>query len=91
MPKVLPGHSKEPRSKHVSDRRCTLLTAPLIHCIHFDHVARFSDFTMTDSGLQYKDYKEGTGELPQDGDTAVVDWGGYTIGEVDAGHPISSI
>jgi len=40
----------------------------------------FSDFTMTDSGLQYKDYKEGSGELPQNGDTAVVDWGGYTIG-----------
>jgi FKBP-type peptidyl-prolyl cis-trans isomerase len=36
---------------------------------------------MTESGLQYKDYKEGTGEVPKDGDTAIVDWGGYTIGK----------
>lgn len=35
---------------------------------------RYPDFTMTDSGLQYKDLREGTGETPQAGDVLVVDW-----------------
>lgn len=35
---------------------------------------RYPDFTMTPSGLQYKDLREGTGETPQAGDTLVVDW-----------------
>lgn len=41
---------------------------------------RYPDFTMTPSGLQYKDLREGSGESPQPGDTLVVDWDGYTIG-----------
>lgn len=40
----------------------------------------YPDFTMTSSGLQFKDLREGTGESPQQGDTLVVDWDGYTIG-----------
>lgn len=40
----------------------------------------YPDFTMTPSGLQYKDLREGTGESPRDGDVLVVDWDGYTIG-----------
>jgi hypothetical protein len=35
---------------------------------------RYPDFTTTDSGLQFKDMREGTGETPQPGDTLVVDW-----------------
>ena len=43
----------------------------------------YPDFTVTKSGLQYKDMKEGTGDKVFDGgkgSTAVVDWDGYTIG-----------
>jgi hypothetical protein len=43
----------------------------------------YPDFTVTKSGLQYKDMKEGTGDAVFDGgkgSTAVVDWDGYTIG-----------
>lgn len=35
---------------------------------------RYPDFTTTDSGLQFKDMREGTGETPRPGDTLVVDW-----------------
>ncbi len=36
---------------------------------------------MTQSGLQYKDLRAGSGgEGPSEGDTVVVDWDGYTIG-----------
>ena len=41
---------------------------------------RYPDFERSDSGLQYKDYKQGTGPLPENGDTVVLDWAGYTIG-----------
>lgn len=40
----------------------------------------YPDFTLTPSGLQFKDLREGTGETPKPGDTLVVDWSGYTIG-----------
>lgn len=40
----------------------------------------YPDFTMTSSGLQYKDLRAGTGDAPHPGDTLVVDWAGYTIG-----------
>mmetsp|Transcript_12851 Transcript_12851/g.18965 ORF Transcript_12851/g.18965 Transcript_12851/m.18965 type:complete len:249 (-) Transcript_12851:167-913(-) len=43
--------------------------------------ARYPDFTLTDSGLQYKDVRVGTeGPSPEDGDRVVIDWEGYTIG-----------
>lgn len=35
---------------------------------------------MTGSGLQYTDLVQGTGEMPKPGDTVVIDWDGYTIG-----------
>lgn len=41
---------------------------------------RFADFTETPSGLQYYDFREGTGRQPRRGDTCVVDWTGVTIG-----------
>jgi hypothetical protein len=44
-------------------------------------VCRYKDYVMTESGLQYTDLKEGTGETPKLGDTVVIDWDGYTIGE----------
>eukprot|EP00775_Hariotina_reticulata_P001962 gene1962-2289_t len=40
----------------------------------------YPDFTMTTSGLQFKDLREGSGETPQQGDEVIVDWDGYTIG-----------
>ena len=41
---------------------------------------RFSDYTLTESGLQYKDLREGGGPSPKKGDRVVIDWDGYTIG-----------
>lgn len=39
--------------------------------------SRFNDFNLTDSGLQFKDFKLGNGELPKQGDRVVIDWDGY--------------
>jgi FKBP-type peptidyl-prolyl cis-trans isomerase len=33
---------------------------------------------MTPSGLQLKDLREGSGEVPSPGDTLLVDWAGVT-------------
>lgn len=41
---------------------------------------KFSDYELSQSGLQYKDLREGTGSVPQNGDTCVIDWQGYTVG-----------
>eukprot|EP00262_Sarcandra_glabra_P006934 TRINITY_DN19496_c0_g1_i1.p1 TRINITY_DN19496_c0_g1~~TRINITY_DN19496_c0_g1_i1.p1 ORF type:complete len:255 (+),score=35.32 TRINITY_DN19496_c0_g1_i1:12-776(+) len=41
---------------------------------------RFPDYTETQSGLQYKDLRIGSGPTPKTGETVVVDWAGYTIG-----------
>ncbi|XAR48252.1 Peptidylprolyl isomerase [Bertholletia excelsa] len=41
---------------------------------------RYPDYTETDSGLQYKDLRVGSGPTPKVGETVVVDWDGYTIG-----------
>jgi FKBP-type peptidyl-prolyl cis-trans isomerase len=40
----------------------------------------YPDYVQVKSGLQYKVVKEGDGESPKDGDRAVIDWEGYTIG-----------
>jgi len=41
----------------------------------------FSDFTSTDSGLQYKDYKPGQGgPSPKRGDRVSLEWTGVTVG-----------
>ncbi|GJP76465.1 hypothetical protein CLOP_g6908, partial [Closterium sp. NIES-67] len=41
---------------------------------------KYPDYTETESGLQYKDLREGSGPTPQPGELAVVDWAGFTIG-----------
>ncbi|KAL5717154.1 Peptidyl-prolyl cis-trans isomerase fkbp19 [Ranunculus cassubicifolius] len=41
---------------------------------------RYPDYTETESGLQYKDLRAGSGPSPKMGETVVVDWDGYTIG-----------
>ncbi|XP_044489119.1 peptidyl-prolyl cis-trans isomerase FKBP19, chloroplastic isoform X1 [Mangifera indica] len=41
---------------------------------------RYPDYTETESGLQYKDLRPGSGPTPKMGETVVVDWDGYTIG-----------
>lgn len=41
----------------------------------------YPDYTTTNSGLQYQDIRVGEGAAPQAGQTVVVDWAGYTIGE----------
>lgn len=41
---------------------------------------RYPDYTETESGLQYKDLRAGSGPSPKKGETVVVDWDGYTIG-----------
>jgi FKBP-type peptidyl-prolyl cis-trans isomerase len=41
----------------------------------------FADFTLTKSGLQYKDLEPGTGErVATKGSKVVVDWAGVTVG-----------
>ena len=40
----------------------------------------YSDYTSTESGLQYQDLVVGTGVQATQGSTAVVDWRGVTIG-----------
>ena len=40
----------------------------------------YPDFTVTDSGLQFKDFKQGAGPSPADGDRVLVDWTGVTVG-----------
>ncbi|CAA7031513.1 unnamed protein product [Microthlaspi erraticum] len=41
---------------------------------------KYPDYTETQSGLQYKDLRIGTGPKPKKGEKVVVDWDGYTIG-----------
>ncbi|XP_042500517.1 peptidyl-prolyl cis-trans isomerase FKBP19, chloroplastic isoform X3 [Macadamia integrifolia] len=41
---------------------------------------RYPDYAETESGLQYKDLRAGSGPTPKMGETVVVDWDGYTIG-----------
>ncbi|XP_010453412.1 PREDICTED: peptidyl-prolyl cis-trans isomerase FKBP19, chloroplastic [Camelina sativa] len=41
---------------------------------------KYPDYTETQSGLQYKDLRVGTGPTAKKGDKVVVDWDGYTIG-----------
>ncbi|KAL5717149.1 Peptidyl-prolyl cis-trans isomerase fkbp19 [Ranunculus cassubicifolius] len=41
---------------------------------------RYPDYSETESGLQYKDLRVGTGPSPKMGETVVIDWDGYTIG-----------
>lgn len=40
----------------------------------------YPDFTLTESGLQYKDMVKGDGAVFKHGQTALVDWDGYTLG-----------
>ena len=40
----------------------------------------YPDFTLTASGLQYKDFREGSGASPKPGQRVIVDWDGYTAG-----------
>jgi hypothetical protein len=40
----------------------------------------YPDYERTVSGLQYKDYKLGSGPPPRSGDRVTVDWTGVTIG-----------
>lgn len=44
-----------------------------LHC-------RYSDYTRTESGLQFQDLRPGTGKAAKSGSQVTVDWDGYTIG-----------
>lgn len=41
---------------------------------------KYPDFILTDSGLQYKDLRDGSGGVAKDGSRVTVDWDGYTLG-----------
>ena len=41
---------------------------------------RYSDYTRTESGLQFQDLRPGTGKAAKSGSQVTVDWDGYTIG-----------
>jgi len=50
--------------------------------------SRFSDFNLTASGLQYRDFKLGSGEPPKKGERVVVDWDGWDRARASAAvHP----
>tara|TARA_B110001452_G_scaffold65642_1_gene52500 strand:- start:628 stop:1239 length:612 start_codon:yes stop_codon:yes gene_type:complete len=40
----------------------------------------YPDFEQASSGLQFKDYKQGTGASPATGDRVLIDWTGVTVG-----------
>lgn len=40
----------------------------------------YPDFTLTASGLQFKDFREGSGAMPRTGQRVILDWDGYTAG-----------
>jgi len=40
----------------------------------------FSDFSVTESGLQFKDFKPGAGAGPSQGDRVSLEWTGVTVG-----------
>ena len=41
---------------------------------------RYPDYVLTDSGLQYKDLRDGPGDAVSNGAHVTVDWDGYTLG-----------
>lgn len=41
---------------------------------------RYPDYVSTDSGLQYKDLRDGSGDTAKDGSHVTIDWDGYTLG-----------
>lgn len=40
----------------------------------------FSDFDLSDTGLQFKDFKQGSGAPPKQGDRVTLEWTGVTVG-----------
>lgn len=52
---------------------------PWLNCMSYD--CRYSDYTRTESGLQYQDLREGTGKSAKAGAQVTIDWDGYTIGD----------
>ena len=41
---------------------------------------RYPDYIMTDTGLQYKDLRDGSGDTASEGSHVTIDWDGYTLG-----------
>ncbi|KAL0027334.1 hypothetical protein WJX79_001396 [Trebouxia sp. C0005] len=41
---------------------------------------KYPDYVLTDSGLQYKDLRDGSGDAVSNGSHVTVDWDGYTLG-----------
>lgn len=56
------------------------ITAALQAAADPSDCCRYPDFTLTDSGLQYKDLRDGSGGVAKDGSHVTVDWDGYTLG-----------
>ena len=55
--------------------RLTLTPTLTLTLTQVGHVGS-ADYVLTDSGLQYKDFRVGAGAAPQKGDRVVVDWDG---------------
>lgn len=47
---------------------------------HCYNACRYPDYVLTDSGLQYKDLRDGSGDTASKGSRVTVDWDGYTLG-----------
>ncbi|KAL3133141.1 hypothetical protein ABBQ38_007035 [Trebouxia sp. C0009 RCD-2024] len=41
---------------------------------------KYPDYVLTDSGLQYKDLRDGSGDTASNGSRVTIDWDGYTLG-----------
>lgn len=41
---------------------------------------KYPDYVLTDSGLQYKDLRDGSGDTAAHGSHVTIDWDGYTLG-----------
>lgn len=44
------------------------------------NACRYPDYVLTDSGLQYKDLRDGSGDTASNGSRVTIDWDGYTLG-----------
>ncbi len=58
---------------------------------HRHWLCRYSDYTRTESGLQYQDLRQGTGKSAAPGAQVTVDWDGYTIGVHKFWHPSTGL
>ena len=76
---ILFVHMMQPQANFLPDgdapRQKDLVKMPGLQGKNYGKTTyNYPDYTKTESGLQYKDVKTGSGESPQEGDRVVFDW-----------------